>query len=288
MIYDTIIQPFADYGFMRRALAACVTMAASSAPLGVFLVMRRMSLVGDATSHAILPGVALAFLISGVSLWPMALGGLIAGLAMAVIAGVVTRVTNLREDASFTASYLTSLAIGVMIISVKGSSIDLLHVLFGNVLAVDAASLTLINSIAAISLLALAVIYRPLIMECFDPAFMKVQHGRGAIYHHLFMILVVLNLVASFQALGTLMAVGLMVLPAIAARFWTKSIDTSIILSIVFGIAASAIGLLLSYNYSLPSGPAIVLTASAWYIISVFIGLSGGIVIRFFPRKHFH
>ena len=287
-MYDAIIQPFADYGFMRRALAACVTMAVSSAPLGVFLVMRRMSLVGDATSHAILPGVAVAFMFCGVALWPMALGGFIAGLMMAVFAAVITRVTNLREDASFTASYLTSLAIGVMIISVKGSSVDLLHVLFGNVLAVDSSSLRLINSIASVSLLALAVIYRPLIMECFDPAFMKVQHGRGAVYHHLFMILVVLNLVASFQALGTLMAVGLMVLPAISTRFWTKSIDKAIGLSMIFGIAASVIGLLLSYNYSLPSGPAIVLTASTWYVVSVFIGSSGGIVTRFFPRKHFH
>lgn len=288
MIYEAIIQPVADYGFMRRGLAACVTMAVSSGPLGVFLVMRRMSLMGDATAHAILPGVAVAFLLCGVALWPMALGGLIAGLLMAIFAAVITRMTNLREDASFTASYLTSLAIGVMIISVKGSSVDLLHLLFGNVLAVDSDSLKLINTIASVSLLSLAIIYRPLIMECFDSAFMKVQHGCGAIYHHLFMILVVLNLVASFQALGTLMAVGLMVLPAISTRFWTKSIDDAIGLSIIFGVASSVIGLLLSYHFSLPSGPAIVLTASAWYILSVFIGFSGGIITRFFPRKHFH
>lgn len=288
MIYETVIQPFADYGFMRRALAACVTMAASSAPLGVFLVLRRMTLMGDAASHAILPGAALAFLFTGASLWPMSIGGLIAGLLMAVFAGIITRVTLLKEDASFTAAYLTSLAAGVMIISMHGSAIDLMHILFGNVLAVDNASLTLINSIASVSLFSLAVIYRALIMECFNPGFLKVQHGHGAIYHHIFMILVVLNMVASFQALGTLMAVGIMVLPAIATKFWTKSIDVAVGLSILFGVAASITGLLLSYHYSLPSGPAIVLTASLWYIISVFIGSSGGILIQFFPRKHFH
>jgi len=288
MIYETILQPFADYGFMRRALVACITMATSAAPLGVFLVSRRMTLMGDAASHAILPGAALAFIISGVSLWPMTIGGLVAGLLMAVVAGVVTRITSLREDASFTAAYLTSLAIGVMIISIKGSTVDLLHVLFGNVLAVDNDSLKLINSITTVSLLTLAIIYRPLIMECFDSGFLKVQQGRGAIYHHLFLILVVLNLVASFQALGTLMAVGIMVLPAIATKFWTKSIDNAIGLSMLFGVVASITGLLLSYHYNLPSGPAIVLTASAWYLVSIFLGLSGGILIRFFPRKHFH
>jgi zinc/manganese transport system permease protein len=288
MIYEAIIQPFSDYGFMRRALAACITTAASSAPLGLFLVMRRMALMGDAAAHAIFPGVAVAFLFTGVSLLPMTIGGLAAGLLMAVFAGIVTRVTPLKEDASFTAAYLTALAAGVMIISIRGSAVDLLHVLFGNVLAVDNHSLMLVNIIASVSLITLAVIYRPLIMECFDPGFLKAQHGRGALYHYLFLILVVLNLVGAFQALGTLMAVGIMVLPAIATRFWTRKIDIAIGLSIVFGIAASFIGLLLSYNFRLPSGPAIVLTASVWYLVSVFLGTSGGIIIRFFPRKHFH
>jgi zinc/manganese transport system permease protein len=288
MIYEAIIQPFADYGFMRRALAACVTMAASGAPLGVFLVIRRMTLMGEATSHAILPGAAIAFLVTGLSLWPMTLGGLAAGLLVALMAGIISRVTALKEDASFTAAYLTSLALGVLIISMKGSAVDLLHILFGNVLAVDNDSLVLVGSVAAISLLAMAVTYRPLVMECFDPGFLKAQQSKGAVYHQMFLVLVVLNLVASFQVLGTLMAVGIMVLPAIATRFWTKSIDIALGLAIVFGIVSSAGGLLLSYHYSLPSGPAIVLTASAWYLASVCIGTSGGILIRFFPRKHFH
>ena len=287
-LYDALILPFADYGFMRRALAACIIMAASSAPLGVFLVLRRMTLIGDAASHAILPGAAVAFLFFGVSLWPMTIGGLVAGLLMALVAGIITRITALKEDASFTAAYLSSLAIGVMIISIKGSTVDLMHVLFGNVLAVDNDSLKLVGGIASFSLLAFALIYRPLILECFDPGFLKVQRGKGGIYHQLFLILVVLNLVASYQALGTMMAVGLMVLPAIATRFWTKSIDAAIGLSIAFAIADAIVGLLVSYHYGLPSGPSIVLAASGWYLLSVFIGTSGGVLTRFFPRKHFH
>lgn len=287
-LYDTILLPFIDYGFMRRALVACMIAAISSAPLGVFLVLRRMTLMSEVTSHAILPGVAVAFLISGASLWSMTIGGLIAGLVVAIAAGIVINVTNLKEDASFAATYLTSLALGVLIISLKGNAVDLLHILFGNVLAVDAGSLLLVAGVASVSLLTMAIIYRPFILECFDPLFLKTQGGGGSIYHQIFLILVVFNMVAAFQVLGTLMAVGIMVMPAIATRFWTNKIDMAIMLAMFFGVISSVIGLLLSYHHSLPSGPAIVLTASAWYLLSVFIGTSGGVLARFYPRKHFH
>ena len=136
-LYSYILDPFVSYGFMRRALTACTALSVGGAPLGVFLVLRRMALVGDAMSHAILPGASLAFLFFGLSLWPMTLGGLLAGLLVALAAGIVTRFTQLKEDASFTGAYLLSLALGVLVISIKGSTIDLMHVLFGNVLAVD-------------------------------------------------------------------------------------------------------------------------------------------------------
>ncbi|MEI7669746.1 MAG: metal ABC transporter permease [Pseudomonadota bacterium] len=287
-IYNYIIQPFADYGFMQRALAACITQGISSAPLGVFLVLRRMTLLGDAASHAILPGAAIAFMFFGVAILPMTIGGIIAGLLMAIVAGFVTRFTSLKEDASFTAAYLTSLAAGVMIISSKGSNVDLLHILFGNILAVDADSLKLLNIIASISLITIAAIYRPLIMECFEPGFLKIHQTSGAIYHHLFLILVVLNMVAAFQAVGTLMATGIMILPAISSRLWTKNINKMIFLSMFLGVFSSFVGLLLSYHFNLPSGPAIIIVASFCYIISVLFGYSGGLFFRFFPPKHFH
>ncbi len=287
-IYEALISPFADYGFMRRALAACVAMAVSSAPLGVFLVLRRMTLIGEASAHAILPGVAIAFFVSGLALLPMTLGGLIAGLLMAMVAGGITRLTNIKEDASFTAAYLTSMAFGVMIISMNGSAVDVLHLLFGNVLAVDGDALVFINSIASFSLLLLATIYRPLIIECFDPNFLKVQRGKGAIYHQIFLFLVILNLLASFQVLGTLMAVGMMILPAITSHFWTKKIDLAIGVAVLFAVFSAISGLLISYHYSLPSGSTIILSASACYIFSVLFGTNGSIFLKFFPRKHFH
>lgn len=286
-MFEYLLLPFIDYGFMRRALVTCMALAVSGAPLGTFLVLRRMTLVGDAMSHAILPGVSLAFLCFGLSLWHMTLGGLAAGLVVALLAGIITRLTLLKEDASFTGMYLLSLAAGVLIISMKGSSIDLMHVLFGNVLAVGSDSLLLVSAIATISILTLTTIYRHLIVECFDPNFMRVVHGHGAWIHLLFLLLLVLNLVAAFQALGTMMAMGIMVLPAIAARFWTKEIDSAIGLAISISIASSYIGLLLSYHYSLPSGPAIVLVAGGAYIGSILLGKHGSIIHHVIHRKHY-
>ncbi len=278
--YLLLIAPFVDYGFMRRALAACVALSIGSGPVGVLLLLRRMSLTGDAMSHAVLPGAAAGFLFTGLSLWGMTVGGFIAGLIVSMLAGVVSRNTVLREDASFAGFYLTSLALGVLLVSMRGSNIDLLHILFGTILAVDHQALYLVGGIASISTMVLMAIYRPLVLECFDPGFLRSLGARGSLYHLLFLVLVVLNLVAGFQALGTLMAVGLMMLPAAASRFWSNAIGGMTVASILIALFSGYAGLLLSYRYSLPSGPAIVLTASLFYVASILIGKQGGLMHR--------
>jgi zinc/manganese transport system permease protein len=279
-ILDFFIMPFRDFIFMRHALAACLALALGCGPIGVLLVLRRMSLVGDALSHAVLPGVALGFLVSGLSLYAMTLGGIVVGLAVALLAGAVTRLTVLREDASFAALYLISLASGVLLVSLRGSNIDLIHVLFGTILAVDDAALILVASITTFTLLVLAVIYRPLIVECVDPGFLRSVCGRGAAVHFIFLVLVVLNLVAGFRALGTLMAVGLMMLPAVSARFWARQVWSNALAAVVIAMLSGYAGLLLSFHANLPSGPAIILTAGMCYIISVAFGVHGGIYGR--------
>jgi zinc/manganese transport system permease protein len=288
MIYDALIAPFADYGFMRRALIACFALALGGGPIGTFLVLRRMSLMGDAMSHAILPGAAIGFLVAGLSIWSMSAGGLVAGLAVVLLAGLISRVTALREDASLAGFYLISLALGVLIVSAKGSNVDLLHVLFGTILSVTDDALLLIASIATLTLVTLAVIYRPLVIECFDPAFLRATTGGGTLWHFVFLVLVVVNLVAGFQALGTLMALGLMMLPAAAARFWAGAVWSLAALSTVLAFLSGLVGLLVSYNFDLPSGPAIVLTAGAFYVGSIILGTRDSLRTRYFPRAHFH
>src|SRR6187549_1806454 len=281
---DAITQPFIEFSFMRRALVGCLALSLSAPPIGVFLMLRRMSLMGDAMSHAILPGAAVGFLLGGLSLSAMSLGGFIAGLAVALAAGLVTRSTILREDASLAAFYLVSLALGVLIVSVKGSSIDLLHVLFGTVLALDDTALILITAIATLTMLILAIIYRPLVLECFDPNFLNSVSRLSTPTHFLFLVLVVLNLVGGFQALGTLMVVGIMLLPAITARFWAQDISNMILVAVAAAFAASLIGLLVSFYANLPSGPAIILMAGAGYLVSVLIGVQGGLLWQLMPR----
>ena len=209
-LYAILIAPFIEFDFMRRALVGASVLALSAAPIGVLLMLRRMSLVGDAMAHAILPGAAVGYLIAGLSLGAMTLGGLVAGFAVALLAGLVARITKLREDASLAAFYLMSLALGVTLISLRGSNIDLLHVLFGSVLALDDQALFLIGGVASVTLLGFALILRPLVMESIDPVFLRAVSRAGGPAHLAFLALAVLNLVGGFQALGTLLAVGIM------------------------------------------------------------------------------
>jgi zinc/manganese transport system permease protein len=249
-------------------------------------MLRRMSLVGDAMAHAILPGAALGYLVAGLSLGAMTLGGLIAGFAVALLAGLIARITRLREDASLAAFYLMSLALGVTLISARGSNIDLLHVLFGSVLALDDQALMLIGGVATVTLVTLAIIIRPLVMESIDPVFLRSVSQAGAPAHLAFLALAVLNLVGGFQALGTLLAVGLMMLPAIAARFWAKTLTGMIAVATLIGIVATYAGLLLSYHLGLASGPTIILVAGIMYLLSIFVGTQGGLLLALLPRKH--
>ncbi len=283
---DSLVQPFIEFAFMRRALVGSLAISLTAPPIGVFLVLRRMSLMGDAMGHAILPGAAIGYLLAGLSLFAMSLGGFAAGLAVALAAGLVARSTVIREDASLAGFYLLSLALGVMLVSMRGSSVDLLHVLFGTVLALDDGALLLIASIATVSMVTLAAIYRPLVMECFDPQFLRSVSPLSSPTHLLFLVLVVLNLVAGFQALGTLMAVGIMLLPAVAARFWAEDVGGMIGVAIASAFASSVIGLLVSYYVNVPTGPAVILACGAFYLISMLVGVRGGVLWGLMPRKH--
>lgn len=286
MIHDLLIAPFTEFEFMRRALAGVVALSLAGAPIGVFLMLRRMSLVGDAMAHAILPGAAIGFLISGLNLFAMTFGGLIAGFVVAILSGVVARNTELKEDAALATFYLASLALGVTIVSMRGTNIDLLHVLFGNILALDDQTLLVIAFNATITLLAMAVIYRPLVVECVDPVFLRTVSRAGAPTHLVFMALVVINLVNGFHALGTLLAVGLMILPAGIARFWSRDITGMIAVAVVSAALSGYVGLVLSYHAGVPSGPAIILVAAGLYVVSVLFGNVGGLLRQWFPGRH--
>ena len=286
VMLELFTDPFNDYVFMRRALVGGLVVCFGAVPVGIFMTLRRMSLTGDAMAHAILPGAAIAYLISGLSLLGLTVGGVFAGLLVAAAAGWVARSSHLKEDTSLAAFYLISLAFGVLIISIKQSNVDLFHVLFGNILALDNSAIQLLATISCVSLIVMAVLYRPLVIECVDPSFLRRSGSASAIAHYGFLFLMVINLVAGFHALGTLMSIGMMILPATAARFWARSLDSILTIAFIVAISGCYIGLLISFYADLPSGPSIIISMGAVVIISILIGSNGGLLRKFLSLRH--
>lgn len=280
------LHPFIEFDFMRRALLSCLLLSISATPLGVILSLRRLSLAGDALSHAVLPGAAIGYLLCGMSALAMGIGGLVAGLVVAFISGLISRTTLLKEDASFSGLYLGALALGITLISIKGSGVDLLNILFGSLLAVSHNALLTTALIALASLVLLRIIFRPLVIDTFDSDFLRVRHKPlSLMIHALFLFLVVLNLVAGFQILGTLMSVGLMMVPAISARFWAVRLVPIMLIASFLAVLSSVVGLLLSWYSALPAGPAVVLCSSVLFLFSCVAGRCNGWLAIYSSRK---
>ena len=266
-LHALLVAPFETLGFMRAALVACLALALANGAVGTLLVLRRMSLDGDVLGHAVMPGAAIGFLYAGPSPTWLSLGGLASGLAVAALAGLIAG-SRARHDAGLVVFYLVALSLGVMLVAWRGSNVDVMRVLFGTVLAIDRHALLQIAAVTSVILLVIAALYRPLAIGAFDPAFLRVV-GARAPYGAVFVALVVLALVASFQAFGTLLAVGPMLLPAAAARCWGIGVAASMALATAFGLVASIAGLLVSYHGNLPSGPAIVLAGGLLFGVSL-------------------
>jgi len=262
-----LIVPFQTLGFMRAALVACFALALANGAVGTLLVLRRMSLDGDVLGHAVMPGAAIGFLYAGPSPTWLSLGGLASGLAVAALAGMIPR-DRTRQDAGLVAFYLVALSLGVLLVAWRGSNVDIMRVLFGTVLAIDRNALVQTAVVASVIVLVIAGLYRPLAAGAFDPTFLRAVAGRVP-YDAIFVAMVVLVLVASFQAFGTLLAVGPLLLPAAAARCWGLGVASSMVLASCFGLLASLAGLLISYHANLPSGPAIVLVGGLLFGLSL-------------------
>jgi zinc/manganese transport system permease protein len=287
MLSQFFLAPFAEASF-RHSLAAVLALALSAGPIGVFLLLRRMSLVGDAMAHAILPGVAVGFLAAGLNVFAMTLGGLVAGLFIALAAGAVSRATKLQEDASLAVFLLVSLAFGVVIVTINGIDVDqLMTFLFGETAAkMTAEKLFVIAGNSTISLIGFALIYRPLVLGCVDPGFLRSVSRSDGIAHLTFLALLVLNLINAFHALGTLLGVGIIIVPAATARFWTRDISMMIGLAIASALVSGWAGVLFAFHAGIPTGPAVTLAAGILYAGSVVFGRVGGLVWQAFPGRH--
>ena len=278
--------PFLLEPNLKRALVGAILVSLSGAPLGMMLVLRRMSLMGDVIAHAILPGTAAGFLLAGASMGAMSLGGLIAGLLVALLAALATRFTTIREDANLATFYLLAVALGILMLSLHGSTEDLEDILFGNAEAIGVDMLMVMGVVTSATLIIFALIYRPLVVESFDPVFLRSMRAKGGIYYGLFMVLVVVNMVEGYRALGTLMASGLLLIPAVTAQFWTHRLTYLMILATCLAVISSVAGILVALAFHIPSGPAIVLVTGVFYILSILFGRYGSLWARYVPTRH--
>ena len=273
---------------VRHSFAAVLALALAAGPVGVFLMLRRMSLVGDAMAHAILPGVALGFLAAGLSVFAMTVGGVVAGIVIALLAGAVSRATQLQEDASLAVFLLVSLAFGVVIVTANGMDIEkLMEFLFGETAAaMNSEKLMVIAVNSTVSILVLALIFRPLVVDCVDPTFLRTVSRGGGVAHLAFMVVLVLNLVSGFHAFGTLLGVAIIIVPAAAARFWTRDVTMLVALASGAALLTGWAGLFVSFYAEVPSGPAVTLSAGVFYLVSLLFGPVGGLLPRAWPRRH--
>ncbi len=161
-LWSILVAPFAEYAFMRTALVACMALAVASGPLGTLLMLRRMGLVGNVLSHAVMPGAAIGFALAGSALAVLSIGGLLTGIAVVLLMMLGTRFGEQREDASLAAFYLASIGVGVLVVALRGTNVDLMHVLLGTVLAIDVPALVLIVAIASVVVAVLAFVFRPI------------------------------------------------------------------------------------------------------------------------------
>ena len=258
-LWNIFVTPFTEYVFMQKALLSCVLLCISAVPLGVFLLLRGLSLVGDSLSHGILPGIALAAIFFGMNPIALFVGGITAGLIVAFFSNQLSSRSIIPEDASFTVIYSLSLALGVLILFHHGTNTNVLHLLFGSVLGIDTITLGLIGLVCVITTMYLGMYRKLLLMYCFDPLLFQVAGKPHRLLMTGFLALVVANLVASYQAIGTLLALGLMMLPAITARLFCNHYRQIFKLSSIIGIVGCYAGLLLSYHIDWPSGPSIIL-----------------------------
>jgi manganese transport system permease protein len=274
---DLVLDPL-GYAFMRRALLASVLVGLVCGTLGCYIVLRRMALIGDALSHAVLPGAAIAFILGANDFF---LGAAIAGLVTALLIGWVTANSRVKEDAAIGVVFTGAFALGIVLITlIQSRSVDLFHMLFGNVLGVDTRDLWVTGAIAVVVLVTIFVLFKELLLHAFDPI-MAAAIGlptRGL--HYLLMVLLSLTVVASLQTVGLVLVVAMLITPASTAYLLTDRFGRMLAISAGIGVASSVIGLYGSYYGNVSSGASIVLVATAFFFLTFLFSPQRGLVIR--------
>ncbi|HHC5908018.1 TPA: metal ABC transporter permease [Staphylococcus aureus] len=254
------------YQFLNRALITSIIVGIVCGTVGSLIVLRGLSLMGDAMSHAVLPGVALSFLF-GI---PMFVGALITGMIASIFIGYITSSSKTKPDAAIGISFTAFLASGIIIISIINTTTDLYHILFGNLLAITNSAFLTTIVIGSIVLILIIIFYRPLMISTFDPTFSRMSGLNTTLLHYFVMLLLSLVTVASIQTVGIILVVALLITPASTAFLISKKLYSMMIIASLISVISSIVGLYYSYIYNIPSGATIVLCTFVIYIITLF------------------
>ncbi|MBI5975134.1 metal ABC transporter permease [Staphylococcus sp. H16/1A] len=263
----SFIQHLLEYQFLSRALFTAILVGIVCGIMGCLIILRGLSLMGDAMSHAVLPGVAISFLFN----IPMFIGALMTGMLSSTIIGYISDSSKTKKDAAIGITFTTFLAMGIILISLIHSATDLYHILFGNILAITTSAFlqTLVVSIIVVVLV--LVLYRPLKISTFDPVFSRMSGLNTTLIHYFVMLLLALVIVASVQTVGVILVVALLITPASTAFLITHRLSTMMLVSCVLSVLSSTLGIYISFKFNLPSGAVIVLIAAIFYAVTLLI-----------------
>lgn len=270
-----------SYHFLQNALITAVVIGIVSGAVGCFIILRSMSLMGDAISHAVLPGVALSFIL-GVNFF---IGAIIFGLLASVIITYIKENSVIKGDTAIGITFSSFLALGVILIGVANSSTDLFHILFGNILAVQDSDKWITIGVSIFVLVVISLFFKELLLTSFDPILAKSMGVKVNTYHYLLMVLLTLVAVTAMQSVGTILIVALLITPAATAYLYANSLKVMLVMSSLLGALASVLGLYLGYTFNVAAGSSIVLTSAMMFLISFFVSPKQGYLKRWMQKK---
>lgn len=266
-MFSEFIDGLLNFHFLQNALITALVVGIVGGAVGCFIILRGMSLMGDAISHAVLPGVAISFIL-GINFF---IGAIVFGLLASTIITYIKSNSIIKSDTAIGITFSSFLALGIILISIANSSTDLFHILFGNILAVQDLDMWITIAVALLVLTTITIFFRPLLLTSFDPILAKSIGVKVTFYHYLLMVILTLVAVTAMQSVGTILIVALLITPAATAYLYANSLKTMILLSSGFGALASVLGLFIGYSFNIAAGSSIVLTSALLFLISFFI-----------------
>ena len=266
-MFSEFIDGLLNFHFLQNALITALVIGIVGGAVGCFIILRGMSLMGDAISHAVLPGVAISFIL-GINFF---IGAIVFGLLASTIITYIKSNSIIKSDTAIGISFSSFLALGIILIVIANSSTDLFHILFGNILAVQDLDMWITIAVALLVLTTITIFFRPLLLTSFDPILAKSIGVKVTFYHYLLMVILTLVAVTAMQSVGTILIVALLITPAATAYLYANSLKTMILLSSGFGALASVLGLFIGYSFNIAAGSSIVLTSALLFLISFFI-----------------